>query len=185
MKKIKILAIILCLLCVCGFTLKPNTELEREQELAHEAAEIIRELGYSEDSVLITTLQNHWWDAEARKVTSPYEGLNISETDKELVAALVWAEARGEPYEGQVAVAEVVFNRLLDGYWGDSVEDVIYAPYQFAGIGGYYAQEQLDAVNDALLGQVLGDTSVMYFRANYYHGGREPYTRIGNHYFSR
>ncbi len=37
---------------------------------------------------------------------------SISESDKELLARLVQAEAKGEPYAGKVAVATVVLNRV-------------------------------------------------------------------------
>jgi N-acetylmuramoyl-L-alanine amidase len=45
----------------------------------------------------------------------------------------IWMEARGEPYEGQVAVGEVMLNRLKNGSWGNTLESVILAPYQFSG----------------------------------------------------
>ena len=59
----------------------------------------------------------------------------IKATDEEiyLVATVVAMEALGESYEGQLAVANVIVNRLLSGHWGNTIEDVIYAPGQFSG----------------------------------------------------
>ena len=59
----------------------------------------------------------------------------VSLTDDELMllATVVAMEAVGESYEGQLAVANVVINRMLDGYWGDTISDVVYAPGQFSG----------------------------------------------------
>ena len=173
-------------------------DYEDQQEKAHEAADIIRSLGYGEDSEMIKTLQGHWWSAqrgiEALKADkaeleeqseSPYTGLDISESDKIMIAKVIWQEARGEPYEGQKAVAEVILNRVLYGYWGDSVTDVVYARNQFSKPGSSYTEEQIRAVEDVLRGELaLGNTEVMYFRTGRYHSGRTAYIQIGAHYFS-
>ena len=52
-----------------------------------------------------------------------------------LLAVLVFQEARGEPFLGQVAVAEVVLNRTTQACYPDSVKKVIKQPYQFSGVG--------------------------------------------------
>lgn len=63
---------------------------------------------------------------------------NLSNEDKVLLAKLVWAEARGENFEGKVAVAAVVLNRYYYGNDRDfnrnSIEAVINQPKQFASI---------------------------------------------------
>lgn len=51
--------------------------------------------------------------------------------EEELLIRLVIAESGNQPYEGQVAVAQVVCDRYVAGY-GDSITDVIYAKNQFA-----------------------------------------------------
>lgn len=48
-----------------------------------------------------------------------------------LLAALIQAEAGTQPYEGQVAVGDVVVNRLKSGRYGASIYNVIYAKGQF------------------------------------------------------
>lgn len=58
------------------------------------------------------------------------ENADISDEDLELLARIVSAEARDEPYEGQVAVAAVVLNRVNNGF-GKTIRDVIYAKGQF------------------------------------------------------
>lgn len=59
----------------------------------------------------------------------------LKATDEEifLIATVVAMEALGESYEGKLAVANVIVNRVLSGKWGDSISDVIYAPGQFSG----------------------------------------------------
>lgn len=51
--------------------------------------------------------------------------------EKDLLARLVSAEAAGEPYLGQVAVAAVVLNRVRNPLFPDTIAGVIYQPYQF------------------------------------------------------
>lgn len=55
----------------------------------------------------------------------------VAEGEEELLVRLVIAESGNQPYEGQVAVAQVVCDRYVAGY-GDSITDVIYAKNQFA-----------------------------------------------------
>ena len=40
------------------------------------------------------------------------------------LAAVLWAEARGEGYTGKLLVADVVFNRVYDPRWPDTICDV-------------------------------------------------------------
>jgi len=56
-------------------------------------------------------------------------------TDEELylMSVVIAMEALSESYEGKVAVANVIINRILDGYWGKTLHEVIYAPGQFSG----------------------------------------------------
>lgn len=48
-----------------------------------------------------------------------------------LLARLVRAEAQGEPFEGKVAVARVVLNRVESDKFPDTIEEVIYQSGQF------------------------------------------------------
>ncbi len=59
---------------------------------------------------------------------------SISEADFDLLVRLVAAEAGGEPYEGQVAVAAVVLNRMRSYKFPDSVRGVIYQENQFSSV---------------------------------------------------
>src|SRR4030095_3207335 len=55
-------------------------------------------------------------------------------TDGELacLAGAVYFEARGEPIEGQLAVAEVVLNRAASGEYPSSICEVVMQPAQFS-----------------------------------------------------
>ena len=52
-------------------------------------------------------------------------------SDAELLAALIYCEAGGEPYEGQLAVGSVVMNRVRSGSFPNTVSGVIYQSGQF------------------------------------------------------
>lgn len=54
-------------------------------------------------------------------------------SDSTIAALNIWMEARGESYEGKVAVAEVIRNRMKSGKWGKTATNVCLSPYQFSG----------------------------------------------------
>jgi hypothetical protein len=56
-------------------------------------------------------------------------------TDRALTIVTVWQEARGEPYETQVCVAETIRNRVRT-HWdkASTVADVVLERYQFSGM---------------------------------------------------
>lgn len=58
--------------------------------------------------------------------------ISISDSDRECVEKNIFHESRGEPLEGKIAVAQVTFNRLNDGRWGQSLCDVVFAKSQFS-----------------------------------------------------
>ena len=56
------------------------------------------------------------------------------------LAAIIYCEAGGEPYEGQLAVGTVVMNRVASPKYGNTIEEVLMQPYQFTPVGsGRYA----------------------------------------------
>ena len=64
----------------------------------------------------------------------PYLVYFITPEEKLMIAKVVYREARGECYEGQVAVAAVVLNRYMSGEFGDSIKEIISRRNQFADI---------------------------------------------------
>lgn len=57
-----------------------------------------------------------------------------SSGDLQLMARAVNGEARGEPYEGQVAVAAVILNRVKSSSFPNSISGVIYQPGAFTAV---------------------------------------------------
>ncbi|MCR4728436.1 MAG: cell wall hydrolase [Lachnospiraceae bacterium] len=54
--------------------------------------------------------------------------------DRYKLAVLIYCEAGGEPYEGQIAVGAVVINRLLSGAFPNTLEGVIRQKWQFSPV---------------------------------------------------
>ncbi|MBQ7925974.1 MAG: cell wall hydrolase [Lachnospiraceae bacterium] len=61
--------------------------------------------------------------------------IQFAEGDRYLLANLIYCEAGGEPYEGQLAVGAVVMNRVLSSRYPDTVVGVIYQKSQFSPAG--------------------------------------------------
>ena len=64
-------------------------------------------------------------------------GLNfnsVTSSDLYLLAKCVHAEARGEPYVGQVAVAAVILNRVKSAEFPNTISGVIYQPWAFTAV---------------------------------------------------
>ena len=61
-------------------------------------------------------------------------GGSYSSSDIYLLAKCIHAEARGEPYVGQVAVAAVILNRVKDPNFPNTISGVIYQPWAFTAV---------------------------------------------------
>ncbi len=59
---------------------------------------------------------------------------STSNSDLYLLAKCVHAEARGESYVGQVAVAAVILNRVKSNQFPNTIAGVIYQPYAFTAV---------------------------------------------------
>lgn len=54
--------------------------------------------------------------------------------DLKIMASIIYCEAGGEPYAGQLAVGAVVMNRVLSSRYPDTLVGVVYQPYQFSPV---------------------------------------------------
>ena len=73
---------------------------------------------------------------------------SFSSSDEYLLAKCVYAEARGEPYVGQVAVAAVVLNRVRSASFPNTIAGVIYQPWAFTCVND--GQINLSPDNNAI-----------------------------------
>lgn len=117
-----------------------------------------------------------------------YVGVTLTMDERELLARMVWVEARGEPFEGQQAVAEVVLNRLVASNFQNSVESIIMAQGQFNSARfldkAEPNQTQYEAVERALKGPYVTPINTVYFAQQPALNG-SVWGWIGGHCFSR
>ncbi|GLB60237.1 cell wall hydrolase [Cytobacillus sp. NCCP-133] len=109
------------------------------------------------------------------------------------MAHIVNGEARGESYEGQVAVAAVILNRMESNEFPDAINQVIYQRNAFTAINdGQYrllpGNTAYQAVKDAFLGWDPTGGAVYYYNPNLVTDQwiftRTVIKRIGNHTFA-
>ena len=96
-----------------------------------------------------------------------YPDIDLSYAQMQLIARVVWVESRGEPAEGQQAVAEVVLNRLASDEFPDDLQEVIYGEGQFRSApflkDAQPGQAQYEALEKAIYGPYILPEDVTYF----------------------
>ena len=117
----------------------------------------------------------------------------IVSADQKLLAKLVYAEARGESYKGQVAVAAVVLNRVASSSFPNTVSGVIYQSGAFSCVSNGSINNTTDsscirAALDALNGWDPTGGCLYYYNAKTAQDkwifSRTVQTVIGNHSFA-
>ncbi|HEY8529757.1 MAG TPA: spore cortex-lytic enzyme [Paenibacillaceae bacterium] len=118
----------------------------------------------------------------------------ISENDFRLLAHAVHGEARGEPYEGQVAVAAVILNRVRSPLFPDTVPGVIFQPGAFTSVSDGQIwltpdETAFRAARDAVNGWDPTDGCLYFFNpataTSKWIWSRPQYKKIGKHIFAR
>lgn len=139
-----------------------------------------------------------------------YGELNLTQAELDMLTAMIYCEARGESYEGQLAVGYVIMNRVRSSKFPNSLESVLRAPKQFepagsgrfdivltaywGGIPGVISQGEWNSCQKAALVCVNSDSNVgesLFFRthkpvpqlAENLAAAGVPYWIIGNHIF--
>lgn len=116
------------------------------------------------------------------------QAAGITQSDLDLMAAIIYCEAGGEPYIGKVAVANVVVNRMEHPSYPNTVEGVVYAPGQFSPVRNGSLSRAIrnnradESCYQAALEALAGSSPVgdkLYFRRV---NGRSGQV-IGNHVF--
>ena len=149
---------------------------EQEENLTALRAKLEEEIRMSQRAA-----QSSWRDISE---------VDFAEGDRYLLANLIYCEAGGEPYEGQVAVGSVVINRVLSSVYPDTVTGVIYQNKQFSPVGsgrlalalaeGRATSRCYQAADEVMSGATNVGNCV-YFRTPI--DGITPKYRIGGHIF--
>ena len=121
-------------------------------------------------------------------------GSSASSNDLNLLSRLIYAEARGEPYTGQVAVGAVVLNRVKSSSFPNTISGVIYQSGAFSVVSDGQInltpnETAKKAAQDALNGWDPSYGSLYYFNPNTATSSwiwSRPHTvTIGNHRFCK
>lgn len=128
------------------------------------------------------------------KADAADEAEEVNAADLALLAKLVQVEAGNEPYEGKLAVANVVLNRVHSSSFPNTVKGVIYAPHQFPPAGnGLLAKataskDSIKAAKAALSGENNVPGAVYFFNAKLEPNKLKMVTvvkKIGSHVFAK
>jgi len=113
----------------------------------------------------------------------------------DLLARVVAAEATGEPFAGQVAVAAVVLNRVADPQFPNTLSGVVYQPHAFESVSNGLiwrrtpSAEAYRAAEQALNGWDPSWGALFFWNpakpVSPWIWSRTIITRIGNHVFAR
>lgn len=124
---------------------------------------------------------------EKAKLIANLGAVAVGTTDDVLLAALVQCEAGNQSYDGKLAVAAVVMNRVRSGAYPNTIGGVIYASGQFTPAGNGKVEQRLamgvdssclQAAQEAIAGKTNIGTATHFRRA----GNHEGYV-LGDHVF--
>lgn len=114
--------------------------------------------------------------------------------DAYLLAQIINAEAKGEPYNGKVAVGNVIMNRVSSSQFPDTIKGVVYQKGQFypvtsGSINAKPSQESINAAKEVLNGkQIVGKQALYFYNPNTSTSdwifSRKTIMDIGNHRFA-
>lgn len=125
-----------------------------------------------------------------------YAASSNSNSDLQLMARAINGEARGEPYEGQVAVGAVILNRVRSSSFPNTIAGVIYEPGAFTAVADGQINVPIaedstvyKAAQDALNGWDPTGGAIYYFNpdtaTNKWIWSRPLIKQIGKHRFCK
>ena len=125
-----------------------------------------------------------------------YAASSSSASDLQLMARAINGEARGEPYEGQVAVGAVILNRVKSSQFPNTIAGVIYQSGAFTAVADGQINAPIDenstvykAAQDAMNGWDPTGGCIYYFNpataTNKWIWSRPLVKTIGKHRFCK
>lgn len=118
---------------------------------------------------------------------------NYNDSDVYLLARLIYGEARGESYVGQVAVGAVVMNRIKSASFPNTMSGVIYQKYAFTAVSDGQINLTPDATAKKAAQDAMNGWDPSYGALYYYNPAvatsswifsRKTTVTIGNHVFA-
>ncbi|WP_312469409.1 cell wall hydrolase [Neobacillus sp.] len=164
----------------------------------HANGVFLEELGQIPDKPKVLGIQSSEPQIETPDKELEKPAVLISNEEKDLFARLVEAEAKGESYEGKVAVATVVLNRVDSPHFPNTVTDVIkqvvgksyaFSPVQNGQISKPASDESKRAVDEALTRHDRLNDSIYFYNpkiaTDHWIRTRQVVKTIGAHVFAK
>ena len=122
---------------------------------------------------------------ERAYVEPRYPEIELTDEETNLLARLVWVEARGESKEGQQAVAEVILNRMVSEDFPNTLRGIVYGEDQFVSkeliLSAEPSQAQYEAIERALYGPYVLPIDVVFYARTQLTNNK--WGQIGGHIF--
>ena len=150
---------------------------------------------FQKNDIELVTLYNENEETETVKTKETEEvayenrwGIQLTEEEIDLLAKILWVEARGESEAGQKAVVEVIFNRMISEEFPDTLYDVLSQknPTQFASWklrdSAKPTEKEYASIYEVLTGKTsITKNDTVYFATKKL--TRNLDVKIGGHYF--
>ena len=172
--------------------MEESIELDEAISIAEEEAAAMEEMTVSaaetETNEEMSDAKNSGKSADSVAASSP---VSAGSDEAYLLACMVYVESGAESYEGQLAVANVILNRVRDPRFDNTIAGVIYAPGQFPGahngvldnvLASGPSESCIRAANEALAG-VNNIGAYYYFNGYVDTSSVSEYLVIGGHTF--
>ncbi|MFW5998841.1 MAG: cell wall hydrolase [Halanaerobiaceae bacterium] len=186
---IKYTSIILCLVLFIqifpGYSIIPLSSKVEASSISEN--EVYKGLGVALILVILSRLGKAFDSSDSVRETV--------EDEVELLARVIHAEARGEPYEGKVGVGAVVVNRQESSDFPDNIEDIIYQSRQFSSVDDGQIdlnpdESAYEAAKEALSGEDPTEEAMYFYNPDtarhqdWFQENTEVTKKIGNHVFA-
>lgn len=122
------------------------------------------------------------------------ESVKMNTNELDLLARIINAEARNQPYEGKIAVGNVIMNRVNNSKFPNTIKEVIYQKGQFypvvnGAINKQPSEDSIKAAKEVLAGRTVVNSNVLYFynpvtSTSDWIFSREVSKKIGDHAFA-
>ena len=173
----------LCIMATTGFSSESQAKVElNDLAIVTKATEAKLDKAIEEARIA----EEKRLEEERIKAEEEEKRLAALESDRQMLAAIIFCEAGNQPYEGQVAVGAVVMNRIRDGRYPGTVYDVLHQSGQFGPVitgwynrvysNGSYTETAYNAALDALNGVDPTGGCLSFGNGNFG-------LKIGDHYF--
>ena len=128
--------------------------------------------------------------------TAMVDAASSSKSDIQLMARAINGEARGEPYEGQVAIGAVILNRVKHASFPNTIAGVIYQSGAFTAVADGQINQPIasgstvvKAARDAMNGWDPSGGAIYYFNpktaTSKWIWSRKQIKTIGQHIFCK